>query len=127
MDIKTFRQLSCSDWSRLDNLWFNGLVNIKCYQTKQNEWLGVVTYSIVATIEGDDHSVRNIYTVLYSGGKVTRLDSTKVFPQEMMQIINLFSHKTTIEWNFGNTFFEVFSDNFSSLCICIPVVVIASR
>jgi hypothetical protein len=112
---KTFIKLSCNDWSRLDDILFNGLVNIKCYQTKQNEWLGIVTNSIDQSMEGDNSTVRDIYTVLYSGGKVSRIDSTKVFPQEMMRIIKLFSNNTMVEWNFENTFFEVFSDKFSTI------------
>ena len=109
---KTYRHFTQNKWSRYDSYYYNANIDLKCYQTNKSEWLGVVTKSINTSEEDDHTEVTGFYPVLYSNGKLTRLDSSKVFPAEMLQILKLIGKAHSVNWRFENTYLETYSQDY---------------
>ena len=97
------------DYSTIDNYQHNDLVCVKCYQSRKSGWIGIVAKSLNTWAEYDIKHRYDIYTVLYDNGKVTRIDSTTVFPPEMLSLVAINNEPREhdqIEWDFSDTYFE---------------------
>ena len=108
----TYRHFSQNKWARYDNYSYNAEIALKCYQTNKSEWIGVVMKSIYTFADGDETESKGVYPVLYSNGKLTRLDSSKVFPTELLRVLKLVGETNSIHWRFENTYFATYSDNY---------------
>ena len=111
----TYRHFSQNKWARYDNYSYNAEIALKCYQTNKSEWIGVVMKSIYTFADGDETESKGVYPVLYSNGKLTRLDSSKVFPAELLRVLKLVGKTNSIHWRFENTYFATYSDNYLEL------------
>ena len=105
-DSKTHRYFSQNKWSRYDGYSYNAQITLQCYKTNNSDWLGIVWKNISCFAEGEDHDDKELYPVLYSNGKLTRLDSTKVFPAEMLHILDLYKKGANFEWKLDKTSFD---------------------
>lgn len=97
-------------YSQIDNYQHNDHVSVKCYQYKQSGWIGIVCKRLSSWAEHDMNDIADMYTVLYNDGKVTRIDSTTIFPSEMLALMPIFKRNEQsreVEWNFfNNTYIE---------------------
>ena len=105
-DSKTHRYFSQNKWSRYDGYSYNAQITLQCYKTNNSDWLGIVWKNISCFAEGEDHDDKELYPVLYSNGKLTRIDSTKVFPAEMLHILDLYKKGANFEWILDKTSFD---------------------
>ncbi|MBP5681936.1 MAG: hypothetical protein J6X05_01630 [Bacteroidales bacterium] len=108
---KTYKCQEYNLWSRYDDINIFSSIELKCYQMEDSSWVAVVRKNFDGSIEGSQRIDKTIYAVRYHQGKISRLDSTAIFPDVLFQIADIYRSDKAV-FLFNNTCFEVRSTNF---------------
>ena len=108
---KTYKCQEYNLWSRYDDINIFSSIELKCYQMEDSSWMAVVRKKMDESVEGSQRIDKTIYAVHYHQGKISRLDSTAIFPDVLFQIADIYRSDKAV-FLFNNTCFEVRSTNF---------------
>ena len=91
------------------NSYYAAQLQMKCYQMPDSSWLAVIAQQVQFSTqleEYEEYYRPKIYALNYKNGKITRTDSTKIFPKEFFVLNRDGKH---IEWRIHDfSYFWVF-------------------
>ena len=90
------------------NSYYAAQLQMKCYQMPDSSWLAVIAQQVQFSTqleEYEEYYRPKIYALNYKNGKITRTDSTKIFPKEFF-VLNRDGKNIEwrIHWTLGNTY-----------------------